>query len=91
MTIQQFNELNEMEKVAVIMQSGRLLAQYLEDDSRIFLYRVDVFYVAATYCKSDDLLLEISSFMEIYPEISHYREQMILVNPAERAYETREG
>ena len=49
MTIQQFLELNEMEKLCAIMESGRLMAQKLEPETRIFLYRLQTFYVSACY------------------------------------------
>ena len=59
MTIEQFLELNEMEKLCAIMESGKLMAQKLEPDTRIFLYRLQSFYVSACYCISTDQLTEI--------------------------------
>jgi hypothetical protein len=84
MTVEQFRLLNELEKVSAILQHGRLMAQNVEDDSRIFLYRLESFYVSA--CYSNDQLSEITCYLDVDQAIPHFRKQFISINPAEREY-----
>lgn len=91
MTIQQFHQLNEMEQVSAIMQFGKLMAQETEGGARIFLYRLESFYVSACYIQPNDQLKEINCFLEIDQHIPYYRKQLILINPAERDYGTPEA
>ena len=88
MTLQQFHSLNELDKVAAIMQHGRLLAQSLEDECRIFLYQFDSFYVSTKYRSSDDQLKEIRSFLEVKEAMPHSRKTLISIHPAGRAYDS---
>jgi hypothetical protein len=90
MTIEQFSQLNEMEKLCAIMESGRLMAQKLEPDTRIFLYRLQTFYVSAGYCMSTDQLTEITAFVDVEESIPHFRKFLISIHPAERQYDTPE-
>jgi hypothetical protein len=90
MTIEQFLELNEMEKLCAIMESGRLMTQKLAPDSRIFLYRLQSFYVSACYCISTDQLTEITAFVDVEETMPHFRKFLISINPAERHYDTPE-
>lgn len=82
--MQQFGQLDEMDKVSAIMQYGHLMAQNMEERSRMFLYRFDSFYVSARYGQPDDQLKEITCFLEVNQQIPHYRKQLITINPAER-------
>ena len=88
MTLQQFLELNEMEKVCAIMETGTLLAQKLEPETRIFLYRLDTFYVSASYSMVTDQLTEITAFIDVDQSIPHFRKFLISIHPAERQYDT---
>lgn len=90
MTIQQFLELNEMEKVCAIMKSGRLVARHVESGARIFLYRIESFYVSARYHITDDDLTEITAFIDIDQTVPRFRKFLTSVNPAERQYDTPE-
>jgi hypothetical protein len=90
MTMQQFMQLNEMEKVCAIMESGRLMAQKLEPETRIFLYRLESFYVSACYSLENDLLTEITAYIDVDQSIPHFRKFLISINPAERQYDTPE-
>jgi hypothetical protein len=90
MTMQQFQQLDEIEKLSVILQSGRLLAQNIEENKRIFLYRLGSFYVSATYSTSDDSLTELTTFLELDQTAPHFRKLLITINPAEREYDTPE-
>lgn len=90
MTIQQFLELNEMEKMSIIMQSGRLITQRIESGTRIFLYRVESFYVSACYQLTNDQLAEISAYVEIDQSVPQVRKFLSSIHPAERQYDTPE-
>ena len=90
MTIQQFLELNEMEKVCIIAQSGRLIAQRVDSGTRVFLYRIESFYVSAYYLIASDQLIEITAYIEIDLTVPHFRKSLSSINPAERQYDTPE-
>jgi hypothetical protein len=84
MTVQQFHTLTEIEKIAAIMQYGRLLAQGVEDEYRIFLYQFDTFYVTTKYRSDNDSLKEIDIFLEVNQAIPHFRKKIISIHPAGR-------
>ena len=84
MTLQQFNSMNETEKIVAIMEYGRLFAQSLEEKCRVFLYRLGSFYVTASYRTDDDDLEEINSFMRV-DESTSCRKIIFSIHPAERA------
>lgn len=90
MTIQQFLELSEMDQLCAIMESGKLMAQKLEPDTRIFLYRLQTFYVSACYCISTDQLSEITAYVDVEDSLPHFRKFLISIHPAERQYDTPE-
>jgi hypothetical protein len=91
MTINEFNELNELDQVSAIMQYGRLMAQNIEDECRVFLYRVETFYVSATYSRPNDLLTGIVCYLEVNQEIPHSQKKLLSIHPAERNYQTPEA
>ena len=90
MTIQQFLDLNEMEQVCAIMESGKLMAQKLEPDTRIFLYRLETFYVSACYSLQNDLLTEITAYIDADQTLPQFRKFLVSIHPAERQYDTPE-
>ncbi len=90
MTMQEFHQLNEMEKLSAIMQSGILRTQNRKGGLRIFIYRFESFYVSISYNLIDDQLTGISSFAEGNNLVPEYRRKTSVVNPAEREYETPE-
>jgi len=90
MTIQEFLELNEMDKMNIIMQSGRLINQRVETGTRIFLYRVESFYVSACYHTTSDQLTEIFAYIETDQSVPHFRKSLTSIHPAERQYDTPE-
>jgi hypothetical protein len=90
MTLQQFLELNDLEKVCAIMESGRLMAQKFGPDSRIFLYRLHTFYVTACYSLITDQLTEIAAYVDADGTIPHFRKYLVSIHPAERQYDTPE-
>jgi hypothetical protein len=61
------------------------MAQTADADRRMFLYQFEGFYVAATFSCSNDQLTSIECFLEIDQTTPHFRRQLFLVNPAERA------
>lgn len=90
MTVQQFLELNEMEQVSAVMQSGRLIAQRVESETRIFLYRFETFYVSACYLITNDHLTGITAYIDTDRSIPHFRKFLSSIHPAERQYDTPE-
>lgn len=86
MTIQQFRQMDVMDKVSAIMQFGRLMAQDTEEKKRIFLYRLESFYVSTSYVQPGDQLSEINCYLEVNQLIPHFRKHLISINPAEREY-----
>ncbi|MEO8583745.1 MAG: hypothetical protein ABI415_08100 [Flavitalea sp.] len=88
MTIDQFVHFEEMEKISAIMQYGHLIAQNADDQSRIFIYRIEKFFVRAAYSRTTDQLEEINCYLEVHKSIQHYRKLLIDVHPAEREYTT---
>ena len=84
MTIQQFNTLDETEKIVAIMENGRLFAQSLEERCRVFLYRLGSFYVTTSYRTENDNLEEINSFARV-DESASCRRIIVSIHPAGRA------
>ena len=90
MTIQEFLDLNELEKLCAIMESGRLIAQRHESETRNFLYRLESFYVTACYTIANDQLAEITAYIDTDQTVPHFRKFLISIHPAERQYDTPE-
>jgi len=88
MTLDQFKSCSEIEKVSAILEHGRLMAQGSEDGSRIFLYKLGTFYVSASYSNHNDQLTEITCYLEVEQAVPHFRKKLILIDPAEREYQT---
>lgn len=85
MTIQQFDNLSETDKIVAIVEFGKLLAQNLEDRSRTFLYKVESFYVSTTYQNENDDLNEIHSYSEVNQSTPHFRKIIFSIHPAARS------
>jgi hypothetical protein len=90
MTIQQFITLTEMDKVCAIMQSGRLITQRLENETRTFLYRLESFYVFACYSVLNDQLTDITAYIDVDLTTPRIRKFLVSIHPAERQYDTPE-
>ncbi len=88
MTMQDFNQLDEIEQMSAIMQFGRLVAEHTEGHKRAFLYRLESFYVKAIYLQDSGQLCEINCYLEINQLALHSRKQLFMTNPAEREFET---
>lgn len=84
MNIQQFQQLDEMQKIAAVLEFGKLLAQNLQEEYRVFLYRLETFYVSMKYSLLTDQLNAIDTFSDVYQDTPHYRKTLISINPAER-------
>ena len=84
MNIQQFNRLDEIEKIVAIIEYGRLFAQSLENECRIFLYRLGSFYVSTSYYADDDKLKGITTFDEVEQSMPYFRRMIISIHPAAR-------
>ncbi len=83
MTAQQFSRLSDLEQVSTILELGHLMGQNVEDDQRVFLYRIESFYVSASYSLTDQLK-EITCFLDADQATPHFRKHLISINPAER-------
>lgn len=79
-----------MEKVSTILQYGRLLAQSTEKNSRIFLYKLETFYVSACYRIPNDQLMEICCFKDANQLPMLFYRHIMVTHPAEREYKTPE-
>lgn len=90
MSIEQFLELNELEKLCAIMENGRLIAQRHKKETRVFLYRLESFYVSACYVVANDQLSEITAYIDTDQTVPHFRKYLISIHPAERHYDTPE-
>ena len=90
MTLQQFVELGDLEKVCAIMESGKLMAQKLEPGTRVFLYRLQTFFVTACYSLDTDQLTDIAAYVDVDQSTPHFRKYLISIHPAERQYDTPE-
>jgi len=88
MTIIEFTDLDDLDKVTAIMQYGHLIAQHAEENSRVFFYRVEGFYVSATYSLPNDQLTGICCFQEDNQEQLHFHKKLTAIHPAERNYST---
>ena len=84
MTIQQFNQLNETDKIVAIMEYGRLFAESREEKYRMFLYKVGHFYVTTSFRTETDDLEEINSFSCV-DESASCRRIIVKIHPAARA------
>ena len=84
MTLDQFRQLNDIEKVSTILEYGRLIAQSVDDCSRTFLYKIDSFFVSASYTNGSDELSEITCYLEVDQSVPHFRKRIISIDPAER-------
>jgi len=90
MTRQQFDGLEEMEKLSAIVRFGHLLAQHKEGQSRIFLYIMEGFYISTDYLP-DDQLKEIYAYDDINQLPPVFYRQLLCVDPAARIYKTPES
>lgn len=88
--MQEFERLNEMEQLSTILQLGKLVSQLLEEECRVFLYRLDSFYVAVSYISDSDQLKEIHLFARLEDACPHLRTHLASIHPAERNYSTPE-
>jgi hypothetical protein len=88
MTIHEFTVLSDLDKVTAIMQYGHLIAQHAEENSRVFFYRMEGFYVSATYSLPNDQLTGICCFRGADEEQLHFHKKLTAIHPAERNYST---
>lgn len=88
MTLDQFRQMNETEQLSAILEFGSLMAQNVEHEYRLFLYRLDSFYVSTRYEASTDMLADIVCYSDVSQDVPHFRKHLIAVNPAERTYNT---
>lgn len=88
--MQEFEQLSEMEQLSTILQLGKLVSQHPEDECRVFLYRLDNFFVAVSYICDNDQLKAIHLFASLEDACPHLRSHHAGIHPAERNYSTPE-
>ncbi|HKH62484.1 MAG TPA: hypothetical protein VKA49_16690 [Flavitalea sp.] len=62
MTVQQFQELAEVDQLKILIQFGILIGEITEKTARIFMYQVQDFYVETKYTLETDDLISIDPF-----------------------------
>ena len=68
MTVKQFQELQEVDQLKILIQSGILIGEITEKTARTFLYQIHDFYVETRYTLETDDLITIEPFSEIERE-----------------------
>jgi hypothetical protein len=62
MTVKQFQDLEEVDQLKILIQFGILIGEITEQNARVFMYQVQDFYVEAKYTMKTDDLISIESF-----------------------------
>jgi hypothetical protein len=65
MTVQQFQELTEVDQLKILIQFGILIGEITEKSTRIFMYQVQDFYVETRYTLETDDLISIDPFSKM--------------------------
>ena len=65
MTVAQFHELAEVDQLMILIQNGILIGEIKEGDCRLFMYKVDDFYVETKFSLETDNLINIDCFSTI--------------------------
>ena len=65
MTVQQFQELTEVDQLKILIQFGILIGEITEKNTRIFMYQVQDFYVETRYTLDTDDLISIDPFSKM--------------------------
>ena len=65
MTVQEFQELTEMDQLKNLIQFGILIGEITEKNTRIFMYQVQDFFVETRYTLETDDLIRIDPFSEM--------------------------
>ena len=87
MDIAEFRNLSELDQLELIMQSGHLQVQSHEENCRIFLYKLQDFYVSTRYLISSDQLIGIDCFHETESLFPFQRNKKQHSEPAGRCQE----
>ena len=62
MTVENFVCLSELEKINVLIVEGSTIGETKSDSERVFLYKVDSFYVTVSFDARTDELISIQPF-----------------------------
>ena len=65
MTVQEFQELTEVDQLKNLIQFGILIGEITEKNTRIFIYQVQDFFVETRYMSETDDLIRIDPFSEM--------------------------
>lgn len=68
MTVTQFQNLDEVEQLKILIQFGILIGEVTEKNARIFMYQVDDFYIETKYSLQTDDLVSIDPFSRMERE-----------------------
>ena len=62
MTVKQFQTMDEVDQLKILIQFGILIGEVTEPNTRVFMYQVEDFYVETRYTMKTDDLISIESF-----------------------------
>lgn len=62
MTVNQFQRLDELDQLKMLIQFGILIGEIKETNARVFMYQVEDFYVETKYTLETDDLVSIDPF-----------------------------
>mgnify|MGYP003581530527 CR=1 FL=1 len=79
MTVKQFQDLEEVDQLKILIQFGILIGEITEQNARVFMYQVQDFYVETRYTMQTDDLTSIESFSRMDRED---RTQWTILKPA---------
>lgn len=68
MTVKQFEALDEVDQLKILIQFGILIGEITEKNARVFMYQIQDFYVEAKYSLETDDLLSIDPFSKMERE-----------------------
>jgi hypothetical protein len=78
MTVKQFQDLEEVDQLKILIQFGILIGELTEKNARVFMYQVQDFYVETKYTLETDDLISVDPFSRMERED---RTRWTLLNP----------
>lgn len=90
MTRTEFDGLNDMDQLSVILEEGVVLAQNHIEGCRCFLYELEDFFVMVKFMEDSDTLKEIQSYTDASEIILAFQPHIEGSHPASRIFDTPE-
>lgn len=90
MTRTEFDGLQEMDQLSVILEEGVVLAQNHIEGCRCFLYELEDFFVMVKFMEDSDTLKDIQSYTDASEIILAFQPHIEGSHPASRIYDTPE-